>query len=155
MLTAIRICIYISITLVYTACAKEISYEKQIAESTSSAPIQGIVGNTAPSVEGKYQGYYGIDDNLPTIYYAFEFQNNNKIIITMRDSSSTPNPNFVGVGTYQLNNNALTATYTYPNNRTYSVKAYFDSQLYYLSGSWGKGSSFDDGGTFWLKRKEL
>jgi hypothetical protein len=102
------------------------------------------------SIEGKYVGKYGFDNETP----------NEDFILNIKPGGvfqeiGTHSGNPTGQGTWQLNGNKLTATYKMlfsPFNE-YKVSLTYDATAKKLSGTWGFDGSYTDGGKMEVKKQ--
>ena len=106
--------------------------------------------SSSPSVAGKYVGTYGFDDETPNLFYSLNIRADG-VIQEIGESSGVP----TGEGTWQLNGNTLTATYTMlfePYNK-YSIVAIFDEGKGTLTGTWGYDNNGTDGGKMAMSKQ--
>jgi len=94
-------------------------------------------------VEGIYTGKYGFDNDVPA-----EDQKYNIKAGGIFQEIGTNSGAVVGQGTWQMNGNTLTATYSivWSPFSTYSISATFDPATGKLMGTWGYDNSSSDGG---------
>ena len=95
------------------------------------------------SVEGMYAGKYGFDNDAPDTDQKYNIKPGGVFQEIGVNSGAV-----VGEGTWQINGNNFTATYTIvwsPFN-VYSVSATFDPATGKLTGTWGYDNSPTDGG---------
>ena len=119
---------------VFTACKKE----------TAEAPP-----TPTDSIEGKWSGKYGFENEAPSVEYRFNIKPGG--IIEELNSGGLAK----GSGTWNLTGTLFTAHYKWksPLNTVFSVKAAFDKINGKLSGTWGYDDSETDGGK-WSMTKE-
>jgi hypothetical protein len=131
-LTTAIIALFISTA--FMACKKD-----------SDKPEKSTVG-----AEGLYTGKYGFDSETPHIDYSLNLKVGG-IIEEIGQSSG----NAVGRGTWKLNGNQLTASYTmlFEPFSDYFLVATFDPSAKTLTGTWGFESNGTDGGKFIMATK--
>lgn len=121
-----------------------------VVVSTSFLACKKDSSKPAPSVAGKYVGAYGFDNENPSYFYSLNIRADG-VIQEIGESSGSP----TGEGTWQMNGNTLTATYTMlfePYNK-YSVIATFDEGKGTLTGTWGYDSNGSDGGKMAISKQ--
>ncbi|MEP7107371.1 MAG: hypothetical protein ABI760_05300 [Ferruginibacter sp.] len=95
------------------------------------------------TVEGLYAGKYGFDNEVPDNDQKYKIKAGG-----IFQEISIHNGSVVGQGTWLLNGNTLTATYTMvfsPYNK-YSISASFNAVTNKLTGTWGSDNNATDGG---------
>ncbi len=97
----------------------------------------------ASSVEGMYSGKSGFGNDVPS-----EDQKYNIKAGGVFQEIGTNSGAVIGQGTWQMNGNTLTATYSivWSPFSTYSVSATFDPATGKLTGTWGYDNNSSDGG---------
>ena len=97
----------------------------------------------ALAVEGAYFGKYGFGNDAPS-----EDQKYNIKAGGVFQEIGTNSGTVVGEGTWQMNGNVLTATYTivWAPFSKYSISATFDPATGKLTGTWGNDNNVSDGG---------
>lgn len=98
---------------------------------------------TPSPVEGTYVGKYGFGNDTPDLDFIFKVSPGG---IFQEISASTGNVK--GQGTWSVNGNTLTATYTMlfsPYNK-YSVSGTYDPATQKMTGTWGYDNNVTDGG---------
>lgn len=101
---------------------------------------------TPPSnktIEGKWVGKYGYDNDAPSIYYCLNVKSAG-IIEELNSSGASKCTS----GTWSLNGNQFSAKYQWkaPLNTIFSVVATYDPATGKLSGTWGWGDNTTGGG---------
>lgn len=94
-------------------------------------------------VEGSYAGKYGFGTDAPDLDFKFKVSPGG-----IFQEISTSTGNVKGQGTWTLNGNTLTATYTMlfsPFNK-YSVSGTYDPATKKITGTWGYDNNPSDGG---------
>ena len=94
-------------------------------------------------VEGTYVGKYGFGTDNPDLDYKFKVSPGGVF-----QEISITSGNATGQGTWSVNGNTLTATYTMlfsPFNK-YSVSGTYDPATQKMTGTWGYDTSATDGG---------
>jgi len=94
-------------------------------------------------VEGTYVGKYGFGNDNPDLDFKFTISPGGVF-----QEISTTTGNAKGQGTWTLNGNTLTATYTMlfsPYNK-YSVSGTYDATTKKMTGTWGYDNNPSDGG---------
>jgi hypothetical protein len=102
------------------------------------------------SVEGMYSGKSGFGNDLPS-----EDQKYNIKAGGVFQEIGTNSGSVVGQGTWQMNGNTLTATYSivWSPFSTYSISASFDPVTGKLTGTWGYDNNASDGGKIDMTRQ--
>jgi|KBSSwiS6_1023812.scaffolds.fasta_scaffold01119_4 hypothetical protein len=107
--------------------------------------------DTSPSIpiEGVYTGKYGLDNDTPDTDQKYNIKAGGIFQEIGVNSGAV-----VGEGTWQLNGNNFTATYTivWAPFSKYSVSATFDPATGKLTGTWGYDNSPSDGGKIDMTR---
>jgi len=98
---------------------------------------------SAPAVEGAYFGKYGFGNDVPSEDQKYNIKAGG-VFQEIGINSGT----VVGEGTWQMNGNVLTATYTivWAPFSKYSISATFDQATGKLTGTWGNDNNASDGG---------
>jgi hypothetical protein len=99
------------------------------------------------SIEGRWVGTYVNDASGNSFYYSFNIKPGG--IIEELNSSGQK----LGQGTWEFENNILTAHYSWTSGSKYSVIAAFYKEDGKLLGDWGYGDSATNGGT-WVMHKQ-
>lgn len=101
------------------------------------------------SIEGKWVGKYGFDDEAPSVYYSFRIKSGG--VLEEYGESGLK----IAEGTWKLENNVLTGkTHSLlGSNNEYSIIAAFDPSKGILEGNWGYDNSPTDGG-LWSMSKQ-
>jgi hypothetical protein len=99
------------------------------------------------TIEGRWVGTYVNDASGNSFYYSFNIKPGG--VIEELNSSGQK----LGQGTWEFENNILTAKYTWTSGSKYSVIAAFNKQDGKLLGDWGYGDSATNGGT-WEMHKQ-
>ena len=94
------------------------------------------------TIEGRWVGDYINDASGNSFYYSFNIKAGG--IIEELNSSNQK----IGQGTWKLENDILTATYTSTGGSKYSIIAAFYKKEGKLLGDWGYGNSATNGGTW-------
>lgn len=103
----------------------------------------------AYEVTGKFGGLYGFDNDAPDTEMKIEIKPGGVFQEIGVNSGAV-----TGEGTWQLNGNTITATYTMvfiPFNK-YSISATFDPATGQLVGTWGYDDNPSDGGKLALQK---
>src|SRR5687767_10050316 len=97
----------------------------------------------AVSVEGVYTGKYGFGNDVPDTDQKYNIKAGGVF-----QEIGTNSGIVVGEGTWQMNGNTLTATYSivWSPFSTYSINAIFDGATGKLTGTWGNDNNSSDGG---------
>lgn len=98
-------------------------------------------------IEGRWVGSYVNEASGNSFYYSFNIKPGG--VIEELNSSGHK----LGQGTWELENNILTADYTWTGGNGFSVIAAFYKETGKLLGDWGYGDSATNGGT-WQMHKE-
>ncbi len=118
---------------------------------TVAACKKSAGGPASPSngIEGLWEGKFGIDNEKPTVFFSFNIKAGGVI------EELTSTGQVKGQGTWKLENNILTAKYSYlaPSTSKYSIIAAFDGAKGKLAGNWGYGNSATDGGLWDMTKK--
>lgn len=101
----------------------------------------------ATSIEGRWVGTYVNDASGNSFYYSFNIKPGG--IIEELNSSGQK----LGQGTWEFENNILTAHYSWTSGSKYSVIAAFYKEDGKLLGDWGYGDNTTNGGT-WVMHKQ-
>ena len=102
------------------------------------------------TIEGKWVGKYGYDNDDPVYYYCF----NVKADGTIQELNSSQK--VLGSGTWELNGDVFTSTVTWnpPYHSTFITTATFDANNGKLTGIWGYDPSDSDGGTWFMDKQD-
>ena len=94
-------------------------------------------------VEGTYVGKYGFGNDAPDLDFKFQVSPGG-----IFKEISTTTGNVKGQGTWNVNGNTLTATYTmlFSPYSKYSVSGTFDAATKKMTGTWGYDNNTSDGG---------
>ena len=94
-------------------------------------------------VEGQYAGKYGFGNDVPGDDQKYNIKAGGVFQEIGVNSGAV-----VGQGTWKMNGNTLTATYTivWSPFSTYSISATFDPATGKLTGTWGYDNNTSDGG---------
>ena len=94
-------------------------------------------------VEGTYVGKYGFGNDTPDLDFIFKVSPNG----IFQEISATSG-NVKGQGTWNVNGNTLTATYTmlFSPYSKYSVSGTYDPATQKMTGTWGYDNNVSDGG---------
>lgn len=98
------------------------------------------------SIEGVWTGTYVNDASGNSFFYSF----NIKAGGTIEELNSSGQK--IGQGTWEIENDILTATYQWPSGGKYSVIAAFYKDQGKLLGDWGYGISATNGGTWQMTK---
>ena len=98
------------------------------------------------SIEGRWIGTYVNQASGNTFYYSFNIKAGG--IIEEINSSNQK----IGEGSWKLENDILSATYTWPSGSKYSILAGFYKKEGKLLGDWGYGNSATNGGTWQMTK---
>ena len=100
------------------------------------------------TIEGKWVGKYGYDDEDPSIYYCFNIKSGGVM------EELTKSESVLGNGTWELVGNVFTATVTWdpPYSSTFVVTGTFDKDKGELDGIWGYDPSDSDGGKWYMEK---
>lgn len=98
-------------------------------------------------IEGRWVGTYVNDASGNSFYYSFNIKPGG--VIEELNSSGQK----LGQGTWEFENNILTAHYSWTSGSKYSVIAAFYKEDGKLLGDWGYGDSATNGGT-WVMHKQ-
>lgn len=99
------------------------------------------------TIEGRWVGTYINEASGNSFFYSFNIKPGG--IIEELNSSGQK----LGQGTWELENNILSAEYTWTSGSKYSVLGAFYKDKGKLLGDWGYGSSATNGGT-WEMHKQ-
>ena len=99
------------------------------------------------NIEGRWVGTYVNEASGNSFYYSFNIKPGG--VIEELNSSGQK----LGQGTWEFENNILTAKYTWTSGSKYSVIGAFYKQDGKLLGDWGYGDSATNGGT-WEMHKQ-
>ena len=94
------------------------------------------------SIEGLWEGTYVNDASGNTFFYSFNIKPGGVIEEIDADGDK------IGQGTWELENNIFSATYSWPNGLEFSVLASYYPDQTKLLGNWGYDDSVTDGGTW-------
>jgi len=97
-------------------------------------------------IEGRWVGTHVNNASGNTFYYSFNVKPGG-VIEEINQSGQK-----IGEGTWKLENDILTAAYTWPSGSKYSVIAFYKSTAKLL-GDWGYGSSATNGGTWQMNKQ--
>lgn len=87
-----------------------------------------------PTVEGYWQGNYGIGDNNPDLFYSLLFRANGTVRVY---SGNTDTSKAVKAeGSYTLQNNTVKTTYNTGADISYSTTAILNAAFNAMEGSW-------------------
>lgn len=102
------------------------------------------------AVEGMYSGKYGFGNDAPDTDQKYNIKAGG-VFQEIGTNSGT----VVGEGTWQMNGNTLTATYTivWAPYSKYSVSATFDQATGKLTGTWGNDNNSSDGGKIDMQKQ--
>lgn len=102
------------------------------------------------TIEGKWVGKYGYDDEEPSTYYCFKIKAGGEIQELRKNGS------VLGSGTWQLVDDVFTATLTWdpPYSSTFMVTATFNKDKGELNGVWGYEPSDADGGLWYMHKEQ-
>ncbi len=98
------------------------------------------------TIEGVWVGTYINDASGNSFYYSFNIKPGG--IIEELNSSGQK----IGQGTWEIDNNILTANYEWPGGNEFSVIAAFNKGEGKLLGDWGYGNSATNGGTWQMTK---
>lgn len=105
------------------------------------------VGGGESLFKGYWRGKYGNGVAVPTNDYTMVLEEGGKLTVganyTIYNSSAA-------IGTYTLSGNIFKGKYTYFSGGQYSCKGTYDPISQKITGTWGVGTSFSNGGTFYL-----
>ena len=107
-------------------------------------------GSSNAAVEGLYVGKYGFDNADPDTDYKLNFKAGGILQEIGTNSGAV-----MGQGTWQVNGNTVTGTYTmnYSPFNVYSVTGTVNPATKKLTGTWGYDNSTIDGGKMELTRQ--
>lgn len=105
------------------------------------------------TVDGKWEGKFGNDNDAPTLFYSLNFKEGG--VLEEIDQSGEVK----GVGTWAMDNtNKIITGHTIntkePVGNKYSIIAAFYPSQGKVLGNWGFGNSATDGGTFELTARK-
>ena len=106
-----------------------------------------VESKTTGGIEGRWVGTYVNDASGNSFYYSFNIKPGG--VIEELNSSGQK----LGQGTWEFENNILTAHYSWTSGSKYSVIAAFYKEDGKLLGDWGYGDSATNGGT-WVMHKQ-
>ncbi|HVF81635.1 MAG TPA: hypothetical protein VM884_06860 [Flavisolibacter sp.] len=100
-------------------------------------------------VAGIYEGKFGTGANNPSSFYSFNLKEDG----TMVELGNTGAVK--GTGTWTLKGNTVTAThkYTFPANAFFISTGTYEAGERKITGTWGYGSSDNDGGKWYMTKK--
>ncbi len=107
-------------------------------------PAPSSVSN---AITGTWIGKFGTGSNNPSSFYSFRIETGG--VLKELNSSG----NVVGTGTWKLENDIITGSYTYPSGLKYSFIGAFDASKKQIVGDWGYGSSATNGGLWDMDKK--
>lgn len=101
-------------------------------------------------VEGIYVGKYGFGNDNPDLDFKFKVSPGG-----IFQEISTSTGNVKGQGTWSVNGNTLTATYTmlFSPYSKYSVSGTYDPATQKMTGTWGYDNNVSDGGKMDMARQ--
>jgi hypothetical protein len=103
----------------------------------------------ATEIAAPYEGKFGTGTNTPSSFYSFNLKEDG----TLEEVNNAGV--VVGKGTWSIQGNSFQGYYHYltPVTSTFSVTATYDQAAKKLSGTWGYGSSNQDGGKWFMVKK--
>jgi len=106
--------------------------------------------SSTTTIEGIWVGKYGTGSNNPSTFFSFNIKAGGVI------EELAENGTVKGTGTWKLENNILSATYTWapPANTKFSVLGAFDAAKGEIVGDWGYGTSPTNGGLWDMTKKK-
>jgi len=121
------------LTLVSISCKKS-------SDSPSATPA---------TIEGVWVGKFGTGDNKPSSFFSLNIKPGG-VIEELTESGEVK-----GKGTWKLENNILSGSYTYlaPSSNKYSIIGAFDASKGMILGNWGYGNSNTNGGLWEMNKK--
>lgn len=121
--------------LLFTSCKKDKD------DDTKAPPM--------PDIPGVYIGKYGTGNNTPSSFYSFNIKGDG----TIQEINSSGL--VVGTGTWTLNGKTFRASYHYtmPATAFFVASATYDPITKKLAGTWGYGSSDNDGGKWHMTKQ--
>ena len=99
------------------------------------------------SIEGRWVGTYVNNASGNTFYYSFNIKPGG-VIEELNQSGQK-----LGAGTWELQNDILSAEYIWTSGSKYSVLAAFNKSQGKLLGDWGYGNSATNGGTWQMTKQ--
>ncbi len=99
------------------------------------------------AIEGRWVGTYVNDASGNSFYYSFDIKPGGAIEELNAAGQK------LGQGTWKLENNILSAKYSWPGGNGFSILAAFNKEQGKLLGDWGYGNSATNGGT-WEMHKQ-
>jgi hypothetical protein len=101
------------------------------------------------NIEGTWVGKYGTGNNKPGSFFSFNIKAGGVI------EEIDVNGLVKGKGTWKLENNILSASYTWlpPSSTKFGVLGAFDASKGQILGNWGYGASVTDGGLWEMTKK--
>jgi hypothetical protein len=121
-------------SLLFVGCSKN---------NDNPAPASSV----SNAITGTWQGKYGTGSNNPSSFYSFRI----KVGGVLEELGSAGQ--VLGTGTWKLDNNIITGSYTYPSGSKYSFIGAFDASKKQIIGDWGYGSSATNGGLWDMDKK--
>ena len=97
-------------------------------------------------IQGHWEGTYKSSASGNTFFYAFNIKAGG-VIEEVNSSGEV-----LGTGTWQIDNNILSAHYAWPSGTDFSVLAAYYPQNNKLLGDWGYDNSATDGGTWEMSK---
>ena len=97
--------------------------------------------------KGYWVGKYGNGAAVPTNDYTMALEEVGKFTVA---ANPTIYGGSIASGLYSLSGNIFKGTYTYLSGGQYSCKGTYDPNTRRISGTWGVGLSYTNGGTFYL-----
>jgi hypothetical protein len=97
--------------------------------------------------KGYWKGKYGNGLAVPTNDYTMALEEDGKFTVA---ANPTIYNSSAAVGNYTLSGNIFKGTYTYFSGGQYSCKGTYNAATKQITGTWGVGSSYTNGGTFYL-----
>ena len=106
------------------------------------------VGAGESLFKGYWIGKYGNGLAAPTNDYVMALEEDGIFTVGANPTIYSSSP---AIGTYTLSGNIFKGTYTYLSGGQYSCKGTYDAVTRRINGTWGVGSSYTNGGTFYLE----
>lgn len=104
-------------------------------------------GTPSSSITGVWEGKYGTGSNNPSTFYSFAIKAGG--VLQELDQAGQVK----GTGTWKLENNIISGSYTYPSGLKYSILGAFDPAKKQIVGDWGYGSNATNGGLWDMDKK--
>ncbi|MCB0609656.1 MAG: hypothetical protein H6562_09945 [Lewinellaceae bacterium] len=104
-------------------------------------------GPGVKSIEGVWVGKWGDGSDEPSYYYKLQVKKGGELVRWDEDGD------VIATGTWSLDGINFEGSYTMNNGYSFSVKALFSDIAGELTGTWGEGDSYANGGTFDLKKQ--